>query len=663
MPELILRDFFAFSPSAGRGGGTSADPDIREAAKSGKGLKVTFVASHAGMRNGNYVMYSPSGIRDSSYTWVWPQRQPIQIHHDDHADPIGRVIGARYAPYTSSNISEGQSDSLSVFDNLTKDKVTEGARALEDAKVLEDQEWKGVGEMILDGVVTDSDAIEKILDGRYQGVSVTQKPQQAFCSICDQDWVESPCEHERGQKDEETGRNMYLVVGDTKYVEISYVNRPADAHAMGFPVQSIDGVNSITQQDNLDDKFGILDTAMETTVTFQLVDSIEEALEMTDVINNETKKETSDNIETSNIDTGETLSDSDKETSEKKEENSNQEESSTTDDSESVATVEEALKCLFEDGENLTEELIDIVNNELESMVEEDAKLSTKQRKRLASSTFCGPNRSFPVPDCAHVTAARRLIGRYKGPGDKSSILSCVSRKAKALGCKTASDEQEQEMDKEQTFSILDLSNEDLSNTLLDIEKLMVERGIRAQRVCEHCEEKDAEIVAFNKEVPELQDTVKILRSEYKVILGEHDTSEKAHQDTLAELRIILADSVLNILLLTDKETSEEDLKVRVDSMTMDELKKLAKETNISEVISLVRSGLSREPTEQITQKDAEPEEERKIDLVVNLSKSLVNFSKNHGTGYAISCMYDFIRAGKLPEDFTLDKAFEIVAE
>jgi len=64
-----------------------------------------------------------------------------------------------------------------------------------------------------------------------------------------------------------------------------------------------------------------------------------------------------------------------------------------------------------------------------------DAKLSGAKRKGLAKSTFCGPNRSFPVPDCAHVTAARRLVARYKGPGDKSSILSCVARKAKALGC------------------------------------------------------------------------------------------------------------------------------------------------------------------------------------------------------------------------------------
>ena len=68
-----------------------------------------------------------------------------------------------------------------------------------------------------------------------------------------------------------------------------------------------------------------------------------------------------------------------------------------------------------------------------------DAKLSTEKRKNLPSSAFCGPNRSFPVADCAHVAAARRLLGRYEGPGSKEKILACVERKAKAMGCTSAS--------------------------------------------------------------------------------------------------------------------------------------------------------------------------------------------------------------------------------
>lgn len=73
-----------------------------------------------------------------------------------------------------------------------------------------------------------------------------------------------------------------------------------------------------------------------------------------------------------------------------------------------------------------------------------DAKLSAAQRKKLKGSTFCGPGRSFPVPDCAHVTAAKRLIGRYKGSATtKAKILACVNRKAKQLGCGGAKDSDE----------------------------------------------------------------------------------------------------------------------------------------------------------------------------------------------------------------------------
>lgn len=64
------------------------------------------------------------------------------------------------------------------------------------------------------------------------------------------------------------------------------------------------------------------------------------------------------------------------------------------------------------------------------------AKLTTKQRKNLKSSTFCGPGRSFPVNDCAHYTAALRLLNRSKFSSDtKAKIRSCVNAKGKKMGC------------------------------------------------------------------------------------------------------------------------------------------------------------------------------------------------------------------------------------
>ncbi len=63
-------------------------------------------------------------------------------------------------------------------------------------------------------------------------------------------------------------------------------------------------------------------------------------------------------------------------------------------------------------------------------------KLTTKDRKKLKSSTFCGPNRSFPVPDCKHVAVAKAYLGRSKfSAATKKKIAACINRKAKQLGC------------------------------------------------------------------------------------------------------------------------------------------------------------------------------------------------------------------------------------
>ncbi len=68
--------------------------------------------------------------------------------------------------------------------------------------------------------------------------------------------------------------------------------------------------------------------------------------------------------------------------------------------------------------------------------IERAAKLTTKQRKKMKSSTFCGPGRSFPVNDCAHYTAALRLLNRSKfSSSTKAKIRSCVNAKGKKMGC------------------------------------------------------------------------------------------------------------------------------------------------------------------------------------------------------------------------------------
>lgn len=132
-----------------------------------------------------------------------------------------------------------------------------------------------------------------------------------------------------------------------------------------------------------------------------------------------------------------------------------------TDWSKETLTTDETE--FFADEEGLYAEMVieldaALAAGELKDEQVKDSKLSTEARKKLGSSTFCGPNRSFPVPDCAHVTAARRLIGRAKvGDSTKSKILACVSRKASSLGCGGAKkDEAPQVATKTDTIQVSD---------------------------------------------------------------------------------------------------------------------------------------------------------------------------------------------------------------
>lgn len=62
--------------------------------------------------------------------------------------------------------------------------------------------------------------------------------------------------------------------------------------------------------------------------------------------------------------------------------------------------------------------------------------LTTKTRKALPDSVFCGPGRSFPCQDCAHVRAAKVYLKRsHFSSATQKKIAACINRKAKALGC------------------------------------------------------------------------------------------------------------------------------------------------------------------------------------------------------------------------------------
>lgn len=63
-----------------------------------------------------------------------------------------------------------------------------------------------------------------------------------------------------------------------------------------------------------------------------------------------------------------------------------------------------------------------------------DKTLSSEQRNRLKESTFCGPDRSYPVPDKSHAVAALSRAKQFASDDLYRKIKSCVCRKATENG-------------------------------------------------------------------------------------------------------------------------------------------------------------------------------------------------------------------------------------
>lgn len=74
---------------------------------------------------------------------------------------------------------------------------------------------------------------------------------------------------------------------------------------------------------------------------------------------------------------------------------------------------------------------------EYEGFTVEEARLTYKKRQKLPASAFCGPGRTYPAHDAAHVrNAFARLsqFGHRLKPAVRNRIHACLLRRAKKFG-------------------------------------------------------------------------------------------------------------------------------------------------------------------------------------------------------------------------------------
>lgn len=312
-------------------------------------LEVVIDATHGGYVNANFSMYTKEGQQVGAKSFITPFPKPVLVEHNDDKPPIGRVIDSEYV-------------------DIPVDQAQLAAAG---------KKGRPTSKVRVKAVITDMEAIQKLMDGRFMTVSISGRPKLApICSICNKvvDGMFG-CEdgHVRGK--EYDGKLAYYMIGEMRYAELSFVNKPADQSE--FHAAIVASMKAVTAP-----SFAGLDTHQE-----------------------------------KNMDKKDQVSDSEEE------------------------VCPECEDKFWTDAEIAEiKPFADEYDKWLESPEAGDAVLTTQQRKNMKASTFCGPARSFPVPDCKHAANAKARLTQGVKAGRISSssaskIRGCINRKASSLKC------------------------------------------------------------------------------------------------------------------------------------------------------------------------------------------------------------------------------------
>jgi hypothetical protein len=603
-------------------------------------LRVRIAATHAGRITRNNGLYLPHKMRDAVPSWTTPFPKPIQVHHNSDQDPIGRVVAARYVDLsqgvrallaTQNGLKDGVS-SLTWLDkliegSLSKDELIETVREhiLKDTHFTEDPNYEGLGYIELIADITDPDSIQKVLDKRYLTGSTGSTTNSAVCSMCKQDWAEKGrCDHEPGKMYD--GVKCVLIAGDLLYDEFSLVNKPADPKSMIIEI-SVNGItdsvtiNSEEEQkmlfkeafllvsenekykvlDKLEDKVKQIVDSNKDLTEEKLIELLDQQLPSPVVVIEPVVTPVVDSVVVDPNDPKVILGD--------------QYDELVGDDSWGTEYAKMIAECI-------SGQLKDEDGSSLESI--KDAKLSSEQRKKMSSSTFCGPNRSYPVNDCGHAKSAMAYAKKYN---ESSSVMACIRRKAARLGCPFSDGKKS---DSVQDFGqfVLDyfdsFSDEELSQMNLGLQASMKERNLncgcdslvnekKVQELESLYQSKEKELKEISdKLVSELKQRIsedekrlESARNENKYLQGDIDNLMDSLASSTLQVREAHLSRVVDLSILNGVKKTKEEISTELKDKGLTEVKtvldELVHKVDIQKISDTLSSGLTnRNPTGEI---------------------------------------------------------------
>jgi hypothetical protein len=459
-------------------------------AQGSKSLLLRVAATHAGIITGNRKFYRPDFMRDSAHTWIPANKPalPVLKGHNEEGDVLGRIREQKYVDESWKWTKEYPQLQNSYFLNQDGAKKSNIYKSIDyiTGVVAKNPNYSGLGYIELGIELTNPDAIEKVLREEYLCVSAGAITDEAICSICHTDWASNDkCDHSPGEIID--GKKMFLISGRFRYEELSFVNFGADPFAA---IKAKELKDSLEKMFFLGLSLGDQDLAIKNGL--KITDSLYSSdikISYEEVPMNIDFSALEEDIKDANLTSEKAFtlkddlqklkpgSDEDKSklrglkstlTAKIRRNNwvqDSQEEKVVTDEMQTSVVINDAdlnnileeadsaLTCedgvcswkgftlsdedneFFSSEEKVYDELVKELEVTASGEKLTDKVLSTEARNKLGKGTFCGPGRSFPVPDKAHYIAALRLLNRAKvSPETKSKIHACILRKGKANG-------------------------------------------------------------------------------------------------------------------------------------------------------------------------------------------------------------------------------------
>jgi len=582
--------------------------------ETGYRLRAKVRMTFAGLRTKNKAIYLPDEHFKATRSFTHPFPKPVQIHHQELVDPIGRVIDARYVDTTNEAI--GLDSSIYNVMRTFKDKTSKPLSRLQTVSTFLDlskrDEYKGVGYILGLWDITDQDAIRKILDGRYLTVSTGMgTPKHVYCSSCARkgeliDW-RTDCGHERGEIID--GFECVIVPSEYGFDEVSPVNNPAAPLSqiiqVGENLSFADATQDLTYSKPVE-IFSDFHISINNQ-TFRLKDSC--VVDMPETL--QLSNSNAPTVKTSSVI-------GNKEQGQEQHQGQSMKLSDLIKDT--ASNYEAIAKHLAADAPRLTGDLL----------------------SGLDDSVFIGPNRTFPVKDAAHAQAIEALLNELETSETRDSLLQSV-KDVLAKSSSQASESETGVQDATQTESVT-TESEPVQDSSEPAPETVLKQLY--DETCAKLTDAEAKLEALNADLS-------VWKHKASRLTAEVSQLEAANKELIKDHKLVLAESLVDAQLNRGFKIEDrvEALK-EYSSRSMDSLKDSIKDIRNKNVTGSDRVASGKQVADP---RAPEPEQrEKDAERYAGYTKQYWDlFYGPDGSGRAKSFWMDAQNKGLVPRDMT----------